>query len=94
LGKVKDIGKMEELLSHALKESGAVSTQTQARTLAKSLVQSHPSYLPVVRTANSIYHAMTDEESGLNQALNSALKEQKKWEKRDCKEFLKSLGKK
>lgn len=93
LGKAKDVGKMQEILTHAFLEVGVVATKTQAKNLAGRLVKSHPSYIPVTRTAQSIYHAVTKEEDGLNQALLSVLKDQKDWKKHDCKGFLKSLGK-
>jgi len=93
LGKVKNTGKMEELLTHTLKESGVASTALEAKRLAKELVKKHPGYIPVTKTANQVYRAFKDEDHGLAQALNQILKEQKSWNKRDCKAFLESLGK-
>lgn len=94
LGKAKDIGKMEELLIHALKESGTAPNTTQAKILAKALVKKHPDYVPVKPKAAALFKAVTNEETGIIPALSPMIKEQKEWKKRDCKDFLTALSRK
>ena len=92
LGKAKDIGKMEELLPQALLASGAVTKASEAKKLGRELVKRHPNYVPVFKKAAEIYKKVTDEEIGLLAVLHPILKEQKDWDKRDCRNFLRTLG--
>ena len=92
LGKAKDIGKMEELLPQALLASGAVTKASEAKKLGRELVRRHPNYVPVFKKAAEIYQKVTDEKSGLLAVLHPILKEQKEWDKRDCRNFLRTLG--
>lgn len=91
LGKAKDMGKAEEMLGQALLKTGEANTVTEARKLAKALVKKHPEYVPVFGTALAIYRSMTEEEHGLVGALRELLREQKHWDKEDCKTFLQSI---
>jgi hypothetical protein len=91
LGKVKDIGKMEELFAKALRATREARSQREAATRARELVKKHPDYAPVVRTASSLYHSLTHPETGLIATLQELLRDQKHWDKRDCKDFLESL---
>lgn len=91
LGKVKDMGKMEELFAQALKETGEARSSREANAFAKDLVRKHPDYSPVVQTASRLYRSLTHPENGLIATLQDLLKEQKDWDKRDCKDFLESL---
>lgn len=92
LGKAKDIGKMEGLLPEALLASGAVTKSSEAKKLGRELVKHHPNYVPVFRNAAEIYKKVTNEETGLLAVLHPILKEQKKWDKSDCRNFLRTLG--
>jgi len=91
LGKVKDIGKMEELFAKALRSTGEARSQKEASARARELVKKHPDYAPVVRTASSLYRSLTHPETGLIATLQDLLRDQKHWDKRDCKDFLESL---
>lgn len=93
LGKAKEMGKMEALLTHVFQETGLASSQTQAKMLAKSLVKKHPDYVPVFQKASTLYRFLTDKERGLVTALRPLLKEQKDWKKPDCQAFLTALRK-
>lgn len=91
LGQAKDIGRMELLLAHVLKQTGLVKTESQAKTLAKSLVKKHPDYVPVFQKASALYRDLVDEKKGLVTALRPLVKEQKDWSKQDCRAFLRVL---
>jgi len=86
------MGKMAELLARALEATGEVPSKTKARSQAKEWIKKHPDYTPTVQTASRIYRSLTHPEHGLIAALRPLLKEQKHWDKHDCKSFLRTLN--
>ncbi len=100
LGMAKDMGEAKyEWLKHALYKSGAADSKKSAEKMASQMIKEHKDYVPIFKTAESVYEHVREEDKrikdkeaqGLLLALKYRLQEQIDWTIADCRRAMRSL---